>query len=167
VASEIEAMGQIQDAMKDLEPAEARRVLAWTVEWANEQLEAGFDAGLPRRQREGAGDDNGDSGGDEPQVFERIADLVDAASPSTAAEYALVGSYWFQVVQGAENVTSQQVNNELKDLGHGIKDITTAFNSLKERKPPLARQVQKAGSTRQARKRYRLTQRACASSRTA
>ena len=69
-----------------------------------------------------------------------------------------MASYWFQVIKGQENFTSQEVNSELKDLGHGSKNITDSYTSLMDRKPPAVRQVQKAGSTRQARKRYRLTE---------
>jgi hypothetical protein len=91
------------------------------------------------------------------RTFERISDLVDAANPSSGLDYVLLGSYWFQEVQGGESFTGQQVNSALKDLGHGSANITTSYNSLKSRKPPLARQIQKSGTSKQARKQYRLT----------
>ena len=51
----------------------------------------------------------------------------------------------------------QEVNNELKDLGHEVSNITVAFTTLQNRKPHLARQVKKTGTSKQARKRYKLT----------
>jgi hypothetical protein len=69
----------------------------------------------------------------------------------------MVVTYWFQVVQGQTDVDSQKVNTELKQLGHGMKNITSAFSELIRERPQLVLQVRKAGSTRQARKRYRLT----------
>lgn len=53
--------------------------------------------------------------------------------------------------------TSQEVNSELKNLGHGVTNITSAFSSLMKRKPALAMQTAKSGATQQARKRYKLT----------
>ena len=43
-------------------------------------------------------------------------------------------------------------------------NITDSYNSLIKRRPPAVRQVQKSGTTKQARKRYRLTESASARS---
>jgi len=45
----------------------------------------------------------------------------------------------------------------LKNLGHGIGNVTRACSALIAEKPALLMQVKKAGSTKQARKQYRLT----------
>jgi len=45
----------------------------------------------------------------------------------------------------------------LKNLGHPIANITSAFNNLKARKPATVMQLKKAGTTKQARKTYKLT----------
>lgn len=155
MASEIEAMGQIEKAMAGLEPDEAERVVNWIVAYARTKLGA---TGAQHGGSGGIAHSRGGDPGEPAQEFERIGDLVDAAEPASAPDYALVATYWFQQLQGSENVTGQQVNDELKDLGHGIANITDAFTSLQERKPAHARQVEKSGSSRQARKRYRLTQ---------
>jgi hypothetical protein len=42
-------------------------------------------------------------------------------------------------------------------MGHGIGNITDAFNAAKEQKPALVMQTQKSGASKQARKRYKLT----------
>ncbi len=156
MGKEIDAMSQIEKSMAGLEPDEAQRVVVWMVDYASKKL--GADVGPPGGiRREGGG--SGGRGDDQPrQAFERIGDLVDAAEPTSGSDYALVATYWFQELQGNENVTGQQVNNELKDLGHGIPNITVAFDTLQGRRPALAQQVEKSGTTRQARKRYRLTQ---------
>lgn len=155
LASEIEAMSQIEKALAGLEPDEVQRVVVWMVDYANKRL--GAEVARPSGTRRGPGGAARD--GDQPShSYERIGDLIDAAEPSSGVEYALVATYWFQELQGNENVTGQQVNDQLKDLGHGIPNITDAFNSLQGRRPAFARQVEKSGTSRQARKRYRLTQ---------
>ena len=63
----------------------------------------------------------------------------------------------FQVINEHPSVTGQQVNDALKNLGHAMSNITDAFTSLIRRKPQLAMQVEKTGSSKQARKKYKLT----------
>lgn len=154
MADEIQAMGAIDKAMQGLDSETNKRVLRWAVDKfgggtvdIEPELKIRADTGdTGTAKRNGTGD------------YERISDLMDAASPRTGVDHVLVASYWFQAIKGQESFTSQEVNAELKDLGHGSKNITDSFSSLIERKPPAARQVQKSGSTRQARKRYRLTE---------
>jgi len=150
--SEIEAMGSIDKALGALESDEQKRVLRWAIDkfGAGEvKHDAGTDAS-------GSGNGAAPSGGD--GEYTRISDLMDAAGPTSTADHVLVASYWFQVVLGQDDFTSQAVNGELKDLGQESKNITDSFNTLMKRKPPAVRQVQKTGSTRQARKKYRLTE---------
>jgi hypothetical protein len=73
------------------------------------------------------------------------------------SEKVLVTGFWFQEILGQTDLDAQQINGELKQLGHGILNITMAFGELMNRKPQLAIQTRKSGSSKQARKRYRLT----------
>jgi hypothetical protein len=159
MGDEIKALGQINDALNGLEIDEARRVLSWAVDkydptgQLKQQVQSNSKAGG------GSGPEHNGAKADPPDgQYERISDLVDAASPLTIVDYVLVASYWFQVIGGKESVAAQEVNSALKDLGHGSSNITDSFTSLIGRKPAHVRQIQKAGSTRQARKRYRITE---------
>jgi hypothetical protein len=151
---EIEAMGKIEAAVADLEPDEVERVVAWMVAYARGKL--GAEVALPR----GGGQANREreSADGEAREFERIGDLMDAANPTSGAQHVLVAAYWLQEVRGNENVTGLQVNNELKNLGHGVSNVTEAFDTLKNQTPALARQIAKSGPAKQARKRYRVTE---------
>lgn len=153
---EIEAMGAIDKAMRGLQADEQKRVLRWAIDKFG-----GGEVALPGEGRGGHGASSSGTGSEDgrvPAAYERISDLMDDAHPTTTVDHVLVASYWFQVVRGQENFTGQAVNSELKDLGQGSKNITDAYTSLMQRRPPAVRQVQKSGSTRQARKRYRLTE---------
>lgn len=143
---ELNAMRDALRALTSLETTEARgRVLKYLAE----------RCGLPVPGKRGT--HQGDEAR-EDAAFESLADLHGAASPDSEASNALVGGYWFQVLQKNTDFTAQQVNDELKNLGCAIGNITMAFNTLRERKPALVLQVQKTGSSKQARKRYKLTQ---------
>ena len=92
-----------------------------------------------------------------PQSFNSYADLVDAAQPATGLDRILVLAYWFQVVQEHEDLDAQTINSELKNLGHPSLNITRDMESLIGRVPKMMLQVRKEGTTKQARKRYKLT----------
>lgn len=89
--------------------------------------------------------------------FEHLPDLFEAAAPQTNSERVLVVSYWV-TEEDNHDFTAQDVNSRLKDLGYGVKHITRAFDALINQTPALVIQTAKKGTSRQARKRYRLTQ---------
>ncbi len=90
--------------------------------------------------------------------FETLAELHEAANPQSDKDRVLVAAYWLQICGGAESFVSYDVNKALKDLGHGLSNVTGAFDSLKRLKPALVLQLKKAGKSRQARKIYKVTE---------
>ena len=73
------------------------------------------------------------------------------------SERALVAAYWFQYLGGVSDFDSATLNKELKHLGHQSSNITTALTSLMSKKPQLVIQTRKSGASKQARKKYKLT----------
>jgi hypothetical protein len=65
--------------------------------------------------------------------------------------------YWLQEINESKGIDARVVNDELKHLGHGIGNITRAFDRLKRSRPQLVIQTKKAGTTKQARKTYKMT----------
>lgn len=68
-----------------------------------------------------------------------------------------MAAYWVQAVQGHDKWQSTALTAELKNLGHAIPNITDALTSNIEKKPQRIIQLQKSGSSRQARKTYKVT----------
>ena len=91
------------------------------------------------------------------QEYATFAELYDATQPKSNSGKALVAGYWLQVCQHAENFGSQSANKDLKNLGHGIPNITAAMNVLIKSEPSLALQLRKSGKSRQSRKLYKVT----------
>jgi hypothetical protein len=147
--SEVEAISVIDRALGELEEEEAARVLKWASEKYGQALPPAPDpVASPTAPVESA---------TAPVTFEDIADLMAAAGPRNGVERVLVATYWFQVINEHPSVSGQQVNEALRNLGHAASNITDAFTSLIRRKPQLAIQVEKTGSSKQARKKYKLT----------
>src|SRR5438093_838854 len=119
--AEIEAMKAVSNAIKDLDKSAQGRVLTWAVCKYNVQLpEANPRDGLSTeslsKKKQGIGVDL-------PTTFA-------AASPKSDTDGALVGAYWLQISKGQADVDAQEVNRELKQLGHGVGNITRAFDHL-------------------------------------
>jgi hypothetical protein len=144
---EIAAMSSMVGALEELEPEERERVLRWACDRYSVRL--GF--GTRRSVEPGPSVTGGDL------ESEDLATLYDAANPKTDPERALVAGYWFQVREKQPVLDAQRLNSALKNLGHGVGNITSALTGLKDRKPALAMQVQKTGKSKQARKKYKLT----------
>ena len=89
--------------------------------------------------------------------FGDIADFYHACAPASDAEKALVVSSWFQVGESLDGIDTLKVNSALKHLGYGIGNATRAFDQLTSQRPALLIQLRKAGTTRQARKTFRVT----------
>ena len=85
------------------------------------------------------------------------AELLAASHARTDAQRALVIAYWFQVGESRPDLDAMTLNRELKNLGHGVSNITGVLTRMMESRPQLVLQLKKSGSSRQARKKYKLT----------
>jgi hypothetical protein len=148
--AELKAMQAMVEALEGVEEEARARVLSWVAKRYGISIETergASPAGGTSRAENNVGDVN----------YTSFSDLFDTASPTTENESVLVGAFWFQQIQGNADFSSQQINDELKNLGHAISNVTRTFDRLRETKPALALQIQKSGKSKQARKRYRLT----------
>lgn len=145
--TEVQAIAAVDSALAELDEDAAIRVLRWAADKYGATIEE--ESPPPEAEELGPGPDR--------TQFEEIADLMAAAGPKNGVERVLVATYWFQAIKEEPNVTGQQINDELKNLGHKMGNITDAFTGLIRRKPQLAMQVEKSGSSRQSRKKYKLT----------
>jgi hypothetical protein len=154
--AEIEAMRSVAGALKNLDPLARDRVLRWTSEKYGVQLQRAVASPLPRAEQRRTDSLRSDisEGGDGSSD---LAELYASCQPRTDADKTLVVSFWLQETGGVSGVDAQSVNTQLKHLGHGVGNITRAFDRLMQNRPQLMIQTKKAGSTKQARKIYRVT----------
>lgn len=94
-----------------------------------------------------------------PGGFQNAGEFLAAASPASDADRVLCVAAYLQDFGDTPNATlsGKQINDELKNLGHGVKNITDSINTLKARKPQHMIQVKKGGKAKQAWKEYRVT----------
>lgn len=148
---EFDAIKKIHDELEPLEPDARKRVLDYLINLLDVNVAGRHTTSTKSVHSEetlaGAG----------VEGFETFAELFDAADPKTNADKALVAGYWLQVHDGVEGLDAQSANKLLKNLGHGLSNVTVALTTLKEQKPALVLQLKKSGSSQQARKTYKVT----------
>jgi hypothetical protein len=144
--AELMAMKVIYDALAPLDEAARKRTMTWAASRLEiEPGKASHSGTSPKATIDGGSD------------FADVAALVDAARPSDGNDYALAIAYWLQVVEGREGWSGNEVNSQLKNLGHGLSNVTATLGRLRKRKPSLVMQTAKSGRSAQARKTYKLT----------
>lgn len=94
-----------------------------------------------------------------PPVVSEIefASLVERWTPATGNQWALLAAYFLTKCRGQDIVTGQEVNSVLKHHGVGRGNITKSIARLIKAEPSLMLQVRKDGTSRQARKSYKVT----------
>lgn len=158
LSAELKAMVQLESALKDLQDEERARVMQWAgsrFAVAIQPKLAAKGSGISSGAESALGE--GEEGGGDATEHTELATLYDAAGPTTDMEKALVAAYWIQVREDNADFDAQTVNTQLKHLGHQIGNVTRALEGLKAQKPALIVQTRKEGSTRQARKRFKVT----------
>lgn len=156
---EIGAMQSVAAALEPLDSDQRTRILRWVGsrfgvsltpahEGSNDSTGSG-SGNIRRIERERAGRTASDYT-DFPEFFA-------AATPQTDVNRALVAAAWISR-DGPIDFMAFDVNKMLTDLGYRIGNITDAFDSLIGQKPQLVLQTKKTGTSRQARKLYRITQ---------
>jgi len=175
VDPEIEAMSVIADALTALDGDARSRVLRWAAEKFGVSLQRSSpNGGAAYQARRSDGDTDSEdrveerANGGPPESspngtavlavqFSHFAELFDTVHPKTPMEQAVTAGYWEQEIHGRKDWQAQTINNHLKNLGHASSHISHALASGIEAKPALVLQLRKSGTSRQARKTYKLT----------
>jgi hypothetical protein len=153
--AELAFMKAIAEGAKGLDDATIRRVLRWALEALVAPQAVGSTVGNPTITS--AAPDAARTAAAERPQYATLADFFSSCNPATDTEKALVVGYWAQVKEGSPEFDAQSINKELKHMGHGVANITSAFDNLIARKPQFVIQTRKSGNTKQARKLYKLT----------
>ena len=154
--AEINAMKAVAEALQPLSANSRRGVLEWAGRFygANTQSTAKITASVSGVLPQLTANSSVGAHAESPA---NLAELFSQARPGTDAEKALIAAYWFQKIEGHEDLDSFTLNSELTHLGHRLTNITRALSTLMLTKPALVVQTRKEGKTKQARKKYKLT----------
>lgn len=153
---EIDAMSAVAGALADLDQEARSRVLRWASDRYRIETSMAPVEALPAASALADALTDDQIAREAPE-YEHFAELFAAALPKSNDDKALVAAYWVQVIKGNDKWPSRLLNIELKNLGHGIPNITDALTSNLRKKPQRVIQIQKSGSSKQATKLYKVT----------
>jgi hypothetical protein len=148
---ELEVMSQIAKLLEQLDGPARSRVIGWTISALDVQVSKPASPG-------GVSNRNVQPPVSSEEIsHSNFAEVFHAAGPRSEKEKALVAAYWVQQSSGADRFVAQQLNTELKHIGYGVANITDALNQLISDRPNFVIQLTKSGSSKQARKTYKIT----------
>lgn len=151
--NEFRAMQIAYDALEPLEAEARERVFTYL----ESRLGRSGGRSVSPLLLSSAGVQTSDENRDRDDKFEEFGELFDAFDPKSDVEKALIAAFWSSEREDEASFDSQSLNTMLKNLGHGVANITRALGGLADQKPALVIQTRKSGSTKQARKTYKIT----------
>jgi hypothetical protein len=155
--SDLKAVETILNTLQAFEAGDQQRILRWVGEKLGLSEVVRTNGAAPGPSRSGGARETEPGLPSTIDSFDHVAELLAAARPRTDSQRALLAATYLQFKDGQERLTGQLINTVLKDLGHQSKNITDAITALMRRKPALMVQIAKTGSSRQARKVYKVT----------
>lgn len=148
---ELRAMITVYEALKDLDDEAKIRV----IEWVSGRFELEDSERLHPEEDQGPEETRFEEKG--LMDFGSVADAFAKANPKNTADKALVVAAYLQASKGGADISGREINKELTQIGHGVHNITRAVEPLIKNKPQFLIQTRKEGKTKQAQKKYRVT----------
>jgi len=151
---EINAMQEIYSILKKIDPEAQYRVLKY-ISGRVGIVTAPTKPTESDKDPKPAADHEAD--GTSIEDFDSSSELLSRIDASTQADKVLAVAVFLQKKMGITELTGQQINKELFNMGHRVSNITDVITSLMERKPQLMVQLKKRGTSKQGRKDYKVT----------
>ncbi len=151
---EINVMQEIYSLLKKIDPDAQRRVLKYISD------RVGIVPAPPIHQKKDEtqkSDENHKDNEISIEDFDSASELISKIEASTEADKALSVAVFLHKNKNMTELTGQQINKELFNMGHKATNITRAITSLMESKPQLMVQLKKRGTSKQGRKDYKVT----------
>jgi hypothetical protein len=151
---ELNAMNTALSALSDLEQDAQKRVMSWlqerlkiTAPESNPPMTPGNPPvkNLPTASQTSIAS------------FSSLAELLSQANTKTDLQRVLIAAAFEQEHKQKKELTGREINQELQHVGYRSTNVTRSIDSLKAKKPKLMIQTKKEGSSKQAKKKYRVT----------
>jgi hypothetical protein len=158
---EIKALEESYYMLNALTPEARKRVLVWLANKFNISDLNVSKNGTNSEEKDAKGVNDKEGNPNKNLIdfsqYREFHSVFSVANPRTEAEKVLLAAAYLQEKSKSEELTGRSINNALKRLGHGVKNITSTINLLMERKPRLMMQTKKEGIEPQSQKRYKVT----------
>lgn len=89
--------------------------------------------------------------------YDTALELFSEAKLKKSTERILLMAAYLQERHGFKEITSYDMNFRLKRIGHGVSNISSSLNSILNKKPQLIIQMEKEGTAKQKRRKFKVT----------
>ncbi len=144
---EIQSMLNAYNELKDLSEEEKIRALSWLTS----------KLGLNGKVKQNINYKPLETSNNNFSSFDSVVDLFAAANVQKDQEKVLLAAAYLQLKQNLTDITSLEINKELKNMGHKVGNITATISGLINKSPQLMIQTRKEGKSMQAQKKYKVT----------
>jgi hypothetical protein len=90
--------------------------------------------------------------------FDTVEDLFFSSNVRTVASKILLVAAYLYEKHNLNEFSSFDINSRLKKVGYGVQNITNSINTLMDKEPPLLLQTGKMGDTKQAKRKFQVTE---------
>lgn len=94
---------------------------------------------------------------DDLKSYKTLADLLKVSAAKRVIDRILVAAAYLQETKDADEITSYEINSQLKKAGGGIPNISIGLNRLLEKVPQVLTAT-RSGDTKQSRRRFTVTE---------
>ena len=165
---EIDALSQVYDSLIGLNHAQIRRIIAWcssrfglleekpTVEATEPEMEAPVEPAEASEKPVEIEPEQIEPTGF--MKFNTVKDLFFASDVRNVTSKILLVAAFLHEKDNSKEFSSYEINTRLKQVGDGVQNITNSINKLLDKEPPLLMQTEKMGDTKQAKRKFRITE---------
>ncbi len=157
---EISAMNQVLEVFNDLEHGQRKRIVDWITarfqlieERQTDEIKLQDTIPTTVQQVDAEPIDKQDL-----KQYKSMADLLEVSTANKVVDRILVAAAYIQGKKNVEELTSFEINSQLKKAGHGIPNISIGINRLLEKVPQLMAVTKRDGNTKQSRRKFKVTE---------
>jgi hypothetical protein len=89
--------------------------------------------------------------------YDTVLELFAEATVKKVSGKILLMAAYLQERHNFKEISSYDINFRLKRIGHGVQNISSSINSILKRKPQLMVEIEKEGSAKQSRRKFKVT----------
>lgn len=90
--------------------------------------------------------------------YDSLEEIFLSSTVKTTGAKILLAASYLQETENFKELTSYEITSRMKNIGQPIKHSTIAIKNLMSKKPPLLLQTGTFGSSKQSRKKFRVTE---------
>jgi len=164
---ELNAMSYVYESLKSLDRKQMKRIIHWAEDrFGLTPAQMSVELTQQPQQVQTQITVSEAAAGAEPVVkeekndikhYDTALDLFSESNVQKVTSKILLMAAYLQERFNFKEISSYDINFRLKRIGHGVPNISSLLNGILRKKPPLLLQLETEGRTKQARRKFMVT----------